>query len=103
MNLTINYDPVNGEVEPDGKVFSYVKHLAVVAEARQALEVTVGSLLIIDEIRALILEGALPYKDITFKFEGKELRVDKYGNLNSWPKGFCDAYENILERLVFHK
>jgi predicted ATPase len=104
MRLIINYDPVNGEAVPDGKIFSYVKDLVVIAEARIVpMEVTVGSSTIIEEIRALILEGVLSHKDILFKFERKELRVDKYGNLNSWPKGFCDTYENILERLVFHK
>ena len=103
MKLTINYDPINGEVEPDGKIASYVKHLACIAEVRSSLEITVGSALIIDEIRALIIEGTLSHKDIVFKFKGEEIHPSKDGTISYWPKGFCDVYDNILERLLGNK
>lgn len=107
MKLIINYDPINGEAVPDRKVYSYVKELFVVAEARsEPMQVTIGSCIIIEEVRALISEGALSHEDIVFKFEGKELLCDKFGFLAHWPiwpVGFGDAYCNILKRITKSK
>lgn len=104
MKLIINYDPIDGETVPDGKVFSYVKELAVIAETRAVpMEVTIGSFMVIEEVRALIFEGALSHEDIMFKFEGREIRIDKFGTPAYWPAGFCDAYGKILRRMIKSK
>ena len=57
MKLIINYNSV-GKPVSYGTVSSYVKDLAVVAETyREPMEVTVGSTMVIEEVRALIFEG----------------------------------------------
>lgn len=52
-------------------------------------------------IRVLIAEKNLPHNDIVFKYGEEILKIDEIGQLGrSYPKGFCDAYENLLHRIV---
>ena len=101
MKLTVIYDPITGDVVPDEKVASYVKeHIVMAKNCSPSPKITIGSVLIIDEIRALISEGVIDHKNITFKYKLEKLNPDKTGMLSHWPKGFCDVYDNILERLL---
>lgn len=100
MKLIINYDPL-GEAVSDGKVYSYVKKLAVAADmCKEPVEVTVGSFMVIEEIRALIFEGALFHEDVVFKFEKEKIYLDRFGTPTCWPAGFCDVYSKTLRRLI---
>jgi hypothetical protein len=100
MKLIINYDPL-GKAVSDGKVYSYVKNLAVIAETcEKPMKITVGSSMVIEEIRALIFEGELSHEDIIFKFKEEELLIDRFGTPTHWPVGFCDIYGKTLRRLI---
>ena len=101
MTLVVVYDPVNGESVPDGKIYAWVKEKIVLAETQtSSMTLTVSSSLIIEEIRALIAEDAISNNDITFIFRGEEIHPEIDGGLAYWPGGFCDIYDNILERLL---
>jgi len=97
--LIIKYDPLDGTVVPDGKISDWGRHV-VDCVKENFLELSVGSAVMIDEIRALINEGKLCYKNVTFKYGKIALKPDKYGRIGTWPEGFCDIPTNILERLL---
>lgn len=98
--LTIKYDPTSGKVISDGLIKDWADK--VVEDYKEAINmnITVGSGVMVDAIRVLIMKGKLNYKEIVFRFRGLDLGVDKNGRLSIWPKGFCDVYDNILEELV---
>ena len=56
--------------------------------------------LLINAIRLLIKQGKIRYNEIAFKYKDILLLPDKYGMLDSWPRGFCDIPEDILEQLI---
>jgi len=101
MKLIVNYDPINGEVVADGKVASYVRDMIATAKVfLKSIEYSVGTSLIVEEIRALIHEGTISHEDVVLKFKGEELNIDSQGYIDYWPRGFCDASDNILNRLL---
>lgn len=63
-------------------------------------EIEVSSELVVEAARCLVKEGIINHKDILFIYDGEELHCDKYANLDSWPRGFCDTFENLLSRII---
>lgn len=58
-----------------------------------------SSEILIDAARCLVRRGTIDYKNILFVFDGLEIRCDKFGSLEEWPKGFCDIRNNYLAEL----
>jgi len=57
--------------------------------------------LVIHTARALIKEGKIDNEKVEFYLNDELIgKADKNGRLNNWPKGFCDYYDNILDRLL---
>ena len=54
----------------------------------------------IDAIRAAIFRGDIDYREITFEFKGERIVPDSSGHLSSWPPGFCDTYDKIINELA---
>ena len=99
--LIIEYDPINGQCIPDGKIKEWIEDkVSLSSELKSELIVITSSSLVIEEVRALIGEHVLSNKNIAFKFKGEMLYPDRSGMLDYWPKGFCDIFENILEKLM---
>jgi len=98
--LKIEYDPRNGKVVPDAFVKSWADDVVKAYEEVLSMHVTVGSSLMIDATRVLIMKGKIDCKEIVYQFENLDLEVGKDGRLPIWPEGFCDVYDNILEELI---
>jgi len=88
--LTVRYDPLYGNVVPDGHVAAYVN--GVVARMHDIAEdmVTVGSELLINEFRLRVARGVIPHDQIEFMFNEEILPIRPTGKLDEWPHGFCD-------------
>lgn len=69
-------------------------------EPKDLLHIIISSVLMVDAIRLLIMKGEINHKEVVFRFEGRDLEVDKNGMLRVWPKGFCNIYDDILEELL---
>ena len=95
FKTVITYDQL-GPAIPDGRVFEVVDDLLLHAPK----EFVTGSTLVIDEIRARILEKKVICERIEFKYGEQILVPNKFGHLMSWPYGFCDTQLRILERLT---
>jgi len=55
---------------------------------------------VIYEIRARVAEGSLPHDAIRFKYRDEIIRIDRNGELDKHPEGFCDQQRNALRRLI---
>jgi len=66
----------------------------------EAVTFSVSTSLAIHVIRASICEGKIEPEDVAFRFEGKDLHVDENGRMDTWPFGFCDAFDIVLEKLL---
>lgn len=101
--LIIEYDSVNGEVVSDGKVREWADRLVKVYKDRKSarnLTVIVGSVLMVDMTRLLVMKGKLNHEEIVYRFRDLDQSPDKYGTLRTWPKGFCDLHNDILTDLI---
>ena len=54
----------------------------------------------IDSVRVMIHEKLFPNTEVVFSYGGEIILPDKNGRLPSWPAGFCDVNERLLERLL---
>lgn len=98
--LTITYDPTNGKVVSDGLIKDWADKIVEDYKELIDMNITVGSGVMIDATRVLIMKGKLNYKEMVYRFKGHNLKVDKNGELSAWPKGFCDVHNNILAELI---
>lgn len=55
---------------------------------------------IITATRALVKEKLIPYDQVRFLFREEPLAMDRGAGLYHWPRGFCDATEGWLMRLL---
>jgi len=86
----------------DGKAFGdtesseVVRNIVSVYNPKVNTVVNVSTAMVVDAIRLEVKKGNLKPEEVQF-FNGEigddieAIRVDKYGNLDEWPKGFCDA------------
>lgn len=98
--LTITYDPTNGKVVSDGLIKDWADKVVEDYKKLIDMNITVGSGVMIDATRVLIMKGKLNYKEMVYRFRGLDLGVDKNGRLPVWPEGFCSVYDDILEELL---
>lgn len=60
----------------------------------------VSTTLPITRARVAVCEADLFCVDVAFEFQGELLHPDPDGRLAHWPRGFCDAEEDLLFRLL---
>jgi hypothetical protein len=96
--IRIRYDALDGVAVRDGDVNQFVDDINWGLE--QNIEISVSTENVINEVRARIKEGMIPYINVVFLFDQKILLVDKNGRLDWWPNGFCDTIEKQLMRLL---
>ena len=101
--LTVIYEPNSNSKDvtmvPDGDAMDYVKDLIHAANMRPLIQVT-GQALVVDCVRLCVARGMIPAGEVIFQFNGENIFVSKLGNLDRWPRGFCDYTDNILEELL---
>jgi hypothetical protein len=98
--LTITYDSINGKVISDGLIKDWADTVVRAYKEVVNMNIAVGSSVMIDATRVLVIKGKLDYKETVYRFKGLDLKVNKHGRLPVWPEGFCDVYDNILEELL---
>ena len=54
----------------------------------------------IHRVRVAIREGDIPPEYVQFWYGDRILQPDKDGRMLTWPRGFCDTMERMLERLL---
>jgi len=89
--MIITYNPDEGLITTDGRSMETAERIIAKGE-----DVTVAQELIITAIRVLIFQGKANHKDIIFAYKHMHLYVDKEGNLDEWPIGFCDISMNYI-------
>jgi hypothetical protein len=103
--LVIRYDSVYGHTVPDGLVEEYVNGACAVQTSQEDIILTIGSSVLLDAFRLSVKEGRLFHTNVSFEFQHSQqitltIQHNTRGDLQEWPKGFCDTYDKILERLV---
>ncbi len=60
----------------------------------------VSNAAMVDAVRLLIAKGVLNHEEVVFRYEGKNIKPNRYGMIVHWPDGFCDSHDNILGDLL---
>ena len=104
--ITITYDPLQGQVVPDGEVAAYVtnvirEHIAgSVHDYDIKVERTVGSGSIINEFRLRVARQELSHTSLQFVFDHQTMTVNEYAVLYDWPKGFADLDDRQVSEIL---
>jgi len=59
-----------------------------------------SSEIMIEVMKLMVVEDLISNDEIQFLFEGKYIKTNKLGELEDYPKGFCDQTQGILRKLV---
>ena len=106
MKINVIFDK-DGEKVGDLDAMNYA--LNKVEEAKQVEELTINiaNCLVIYAFRILVKEGMInPYNELFLYNKTtdpkliSEIRVDKNGEQEDYPKGMMDTYSNLLMRLL---
>lgn len=106
MIINLTYDPINGDVVPDGRIDEWIDNLCSNNSQKDSVDVCIGSETILVELRArhsekrLNLGSSLVYIDNNNNYDFVLIGIDKEGKLDYFPRGFCDYVDKALERLL---
>jgi len=105
MRLLVTYGK-SGRCIPDLTVGSWAE--GVVSDYRRYKKhsseedygVYVGTEAMVTALRVLALRGEIPYNELVFVFDDKEITINGDARLSSWPDGFCDTQDKMLTELL---
>jgi len=101
--LYVEYEPITGTPTPDGLVAKVVDeavdHVTNPNSGSDYMIVT-SSELVITEVRVRVKQGQLDTALTSIYYEGEEVVMHSNGRFANWPKGFCDTWDNQLDKLL---
>ena len=62
--------------------------------------INVSNSLIVSHFRLAVKENRISILDIKFLYKGNYLRCDSNGILDSYPEGFCDHLDKLLDKML---
>lgn len=111
--LVIDYVPyrqnIHGQVTafvPDSEIEHWVKETIKQynewkkGPSNTPFMLRVAQEMIITMFRVAVKEGLISSSEIELQFNGDVLRIDQFGRIENWPKGFCDYNYDFLTRLL---
>lgn len=96
-NLRITYDTNEGVASSDGKAESIVDHLL---GQEGLVEYSTANGSIVDAVRVAVAQKRIESENVVFIFEGETIAVSPTGELDKWPRGFCDHQLNRLRTMM---
>ena len=85
----------------DGEVMNWAENLAKEFNRRTTSFLrAVSCETMVNAIRLLIARGVLDHKEVVFTNGEETIRSNRYGRLDSWPKGFCSQTCDMMEELL---
>jgi hypothetical protein len=51
-------------------------------------------------VRVEVAEGRYPHDQVRFSYKDDIILLNRYAQLSTWPRGFCDVMEGLLHRIV---
>lgn len=110
--IDIIYNPFRGKVYQDGLIGIYCDLVEIMAKVEfdnkdEVFTIIIGSSLILDELRARMIEGRLKIRNVTYEtkyMKSIEIPIDKDAQFTDYlPEGFCDYQEKALMRILYGK
>ena len=98
--LHIVYDPLDGETVPDAQIKPMVEEIVQYVSEQDDYHISTGSELVINEIRIHIKNKTLDTDLTVIYFNNEEVLINMKGQFIEYPEGFCDTYENQLDKLI---
>lgn len=99
--LIVEYNPENGQAFTDNGAKEYVDY--AIENRSITPHIIVGNELFITLFRCAIAEERIKHTEIEFLFEGKTIKISKYGRCENWPEGFGDTDMKATEILLTHQ
>lgn len=98
--LNVIFDPIGGVCVPDSMLLDYAEEVISSYMHGGNNTITVGSSLIIDAMRVVLLRWRLSKDSVCFHFNGEKIYIKDNGRLSHYPEGFCDAQRKLIVELL---
>jgi len=92
----------NGKVVPDEQLEKWSEQVIKEHKNFGYLNIEVGSSIMVDMIRVLIVREKLKPEEVTFFNRNKEepIKINSAGRLSDWPSNFCSKGNELLYELI---
>jgi hypothetical protein len=98
--LVLEYHP-DGVCVADAKTMEIAESFVQRANQLNVMhEVRFSQAMIFDAFRVLIKRGVVDHSLVQFKFKDNLMYCNKDGQMNDWPRGFCDYTEDYLLEIL---
>jgi len=98
--ITFIYNPTGGRAIPDGQVENEWNKIMRLKNSGLPLMTEYSTENIFTYARFQVVAGHIFDDEIVFVFEGKEIRVNRFGAITEWPNGFCDSVVRMCEDIM---
>ena len=88
------------EPVPDFEAEDKAKRIFNISREKKDYTFVTNSSLFVYAIRTLIKEGVIPLDEVKLQYDGIDLDVLQNARIRYWPDGFCDVWDEFLERLI---
>ena len=90
------------EYSPKGKKISDFEALSFAKEAfKKGKNISVANEIVFLAFRVLVKKGEIPpYDGVVFIFEGKKIHIDRNGECDTYPLGWCETATSFLFMLM---
>lgn len=98
--LKVHFDAMRGLAVPDGAARGFVDDIITTRNPHAGdYEIVIGTDTIVTQFRLAVADRRIPHEDIVFVFNGENIPLNRYGDLNHWPIGFDDHTTQALTQL----
>jgi hypothetical protein len=106
--IELVYDPANGVALTDNQVRATIDSLCLYARKGHGHVLVFGTELLFHALRAAAAEGRISVDRVRLSWVLSDARItypvlNQDGSVSEWPKGFCENYENALERILMSR
>lgn len=98
--ITFTYDPINGRAIPDGQVENEWNRIVRLKDSGLPLMTEYSTENIFTYARFQVVAGHIFDDEIVFRFEDKDIHINRFGAITEWPEGFCDSVVRMCEDIL---
>ena len=88
----------NGGIKPSVEIRKIQEPTVILFNPNNVIVGCIHSQISFDDVRLQIAKQQL--EGYSIEYQGKRIKIDRYGNLENWPNGLYDQDTDILAELI---
>lgn len=103
-NLILEYDPINGHVEPDGKIDRWLEEqIAEWMVGNGPKLIRFGNEIMLARFRLMTVRETVNREAACVLHEGKVIEIHVTGSLTEWPNTLCNLFSETLRDMAMRR